>query len=139
MQVRAYSGYPQRINRFFVTFKGGQVQKTGPASGPVSHLNSGRSLEFLRVTANSLLMAGNSTNTQKAYNNGLKSFNTFRSRYNLQNIWPVPLNHLIWFISYHHIQGSAHSTISNYLSGISYNHKIKDIAYPTKSFIYQKC
>ena len=86
-------------------------------------------------TAELLISEGIAKNTQKAYSRGLRSLQEFRRQYNLPDVWPVPLNHVIWYIAFHHIKGSAFSTITNYLSAISYFHKIANFEDQTKQFI----
>lgn len=87
------------------------------------------------MTTERLITAGLAINTHKAYSRGMASFREFLNQLGLTEVWPVPLNHIIWFIAFQHIKESAHSTITNYLSGISYYHKIRNMTDPTKSFI----
>ena len=86
-------------------------------------------------TAELLIQDGIAKNTQKAYSRGLQMLQEFRRQYQLQETWPVPLNHIIWFIAFHHMKGSAFSTITNYLSAISYYHKISNLSDNTKQFV----
>ena len=51
---------------------------------------------------------------------------------------PLPSSQLALFISYLSAKKLAHSTISSYLSAISYVHKIKGYRDPTKTFLIQK-
>lgn len=76
--------------------------------------------------------------TWKTYKTAAESFNMFRSHYNLQEIWPVPLNDLIYYIAYLSLKGFSVSTVTTYISGISYLHKIRCLQDNTKSFLVTK-
>ncbi|CAG2205846.1 unnamed protein product [Mytilus edulis] len=54
------------------------------------------------------------------------------------NDWPVPVNDLVNFIAFLSVQGLSGETISSYISGVSYHHKIQGIQDTTKFFIIGK-
>ena len=101
----------------------------------MSNTHTDRGMGALTKTAELLIQDGIAKNTQKAYSRGLLILQEFQRQYQLQETWPVPLNHIIWFIAFHHTKGSAFSTITNYLSAISYYHKIYNMEDNTKQFI----
>ena len=47
-----------------------------------------------------LFQAAFSSNTWKAYENGLSSFQNFRQKYYLEQLWPLPASHIASYISY---------------------------------------
>lgn len=85
-----------------------------------------------------MLAASISTNTQSVYINAVQAFNNFRTLYNLPKIWPAPVAHLSLFISYCFEVGYASSTITTYLSGISFHHKLYHLEDYTAAFIIRK-
>ena len=70
--------------------------------------------------------------------NALQAFNNVRSRYNLSNNWPSPVPHLSLFISYCLEAGYSPLTITTYLLGISFHHKLYNLEDPTAAFIVKK-
>jgi hypothetical protein len=74
----------------------------------------------------------------RVYKFAFNRFNNFRVEYKLELIWPVPVNHLIKYISYLSLVGFSVSTITTYKSGVSYVHKIRHITDTTKYFILTK-
>ena len=68
----------------------------------------------------------------------MTAFNKFRVAYNLPNNWPSPVSHLSLFITYCFEMGYAPSTISTYLAGLGYYHKLRSLEDPTASFVIKK-
>ncbi|VDH93448.1 Hypothetical predicted protein [Mytilus galloprovincialis] len=116
----------------------GEVQKPSSRSRPVANQNSNTDLEHLSQVADYIVNQGVSKNTQKSYNLALSKLCTFRSSYKLKQDWPVPVNDLLNFIAFLSVQGLSGGTISSYISGVSYHHKIQGIQDTTKFFIIGK-
>lgn len=76
--------------------------------------------------------------THKTYATSIQKFSNFRINYNLLHTWPVPINDLLLFIAYCTHQGLSASSVSTYMSGIGYAHKIRGFSDPTKSFLVNK-
>lgn len=79
-----------------------------------------------------------SDNSQLVYRNALSIFNQFRHNYNLPNDWPSPVAHLTLFITFCFEMGYAPSTISTYLAGLGFHHKLHNLEDPTTSFVVRK-
>ncbi|XP_076075986.1 uncharacterized protein LOC143046807 [Mytilus galloprovincialis] len=88
--------------------------------------------------ADYIVNQGVSKNTQRSYNLALSKLCTFRSSYKLKQDWPVPVNDLSNFIAFLSVQGLSGGTISSYISGVSYHHKIQGIQDTTTFFIIGK-
>lgn len=72
------------------------------------------------------------------YVNALKAFARFRKEYQIDDTWPVSCHHIAIFISYCFEQGYAPSTITTYISGISFQHKLHHWTDPTELFVVKK-
>lgn len=79
-----------------------------------------------------------SENTKAVYNNAVRSFNQFREQHALDCIWPVPVSHVASYISYCFQNGYSPSTVTTYMSAISFVHKLRLFQDPTDSFIVKK-
>lgn len=77
-------------------------------------------------------------NTRDAYKTSLKKFQLFRQSYKLRNVWPVPISHMILFVSACFEAGYAPSSISLYVSSISFQHKLNQWTDPGSSFLVRK-
>lgn len=86
----------------------------------------------------SLVKSSLSSNTWKTYDMALESYRDFRLFYNLEDTWPIPINSIAKFIAYLSCQKASVSTVSTYISGLSFAHKIREIKDTTKSFVVQK-
>ena len=84
------------------------------------------------------MTASISSNSQSTYKNALTAFMSFRKCYSLPQSFPAPIGQITLFISYCFELGYAPSTISTYLSGISFHHKIKNFKDPTSAFVVKK-
>ena len=72
------------------------------------------------------------------YRNALTAFKNFRQSYNLNEIWPVPVNHLSLFVCFCFEIGYSPSIIATFISGISTFHKIRSWEDPSSAFIIRK-
>lgn len=95
-------------------------------------------MESLEVELNHLISSSMAEKTWKTYRTAAESLHSFRSQINLPDIWPVPLNDLLFYIAHLSLQGRSYSSVLTYLSGISYFHKIHNLPDPTKSFLVSK-
>ena len=71
-----------------------------------------------------MIDASLSDNTKLAYSNALKNFVNFRKENGLENWWPVPSDHLEFFLADLYNKGYSSKTASTFISAISYHHKI---------------
>lgn len=92
----------------------------------------------LRQRATSLLNTSMAESTKGAYETALRRFNSFRCLYSLNIVWPSPLAHIVLFISYCFEMGYAPATISLYVTGISFQHRIHDWPDLSRSFVVRK-
>lgn len=96
------------------------------------------SLEHLQQRAGKLIKSGIATNTQLAYSSGIRVFERFRSDYSLEALWPTTDQQIVLFIAYCFEIGRAPSTITTYLAGINFYHKINNWKDFQDSFVIQK-
>jgi site-specific recombinase XerD len=91
-------------------------------------------LEPFVVEANEIFQASLSTNTWNSYENDMSGFNKFRKNYNLDVIWPPPVNHISSFIAFLAYNSYTTSTAKTYVSpsknstGIRQGHRSADDA-----------
>ena len=108
-------------------------------------------LEHLNEEVNVLIDCSMSTSTWKTYKTAVNCFDNFRASYNFGNTWPLPIDELAQFIDYlpfnkmsvstvtTYLSGVSYvSTVTTYLSGLSYDHKTRNLTDYTKSFIISK-
>lgn len=79
-----------------------------------------------------------SENTKTVYRNAMKCFYDFQRRYALVNRWPIPVSNVANFVSYCFQQGYSPSTVTTYLSALSFVHKLRSLEDPTDSFLIKK-
>lgn len=77
-------------------------------------------------------------NSFSVYKNAVKNFSEFRTQYRLQEVWPAPVTQIILFISCCFEKAYSASTISTYISGIGFFHKINNWCDPTQLFVVRK-
>jgi hypothetical protein len=65
-------------------------------------------------------------------------FHGFRRTAGLADIWPVPLLDLICFVAHLYTLNLSHSTVSCYISGMSFYHKVNDFEDTTQKFVIRK-
>ena len=90
----------------------------------------------MRDLLDSALTAGSKTSYQRAWG----VFQRFHQRFygSATLSLPLPSSQLTPFISYLSAKKLAHSTITSYMSAISYVHKLKGYRDPTKTFLIHK-
>jgi len=92
----------------------------------------------LSQEAQRLLATSVSDSTWKAYRTGLRAFDNFRMSYSLPHLWPVPVSHLISFVSFLSIKGLALNSVRLYTTSISVLHKLSDMDDNSSHFIVTK-
>ena len=85
-----------------------------------------------------LLQKSISVNSTKTYATALKAFYNFCSQYSIASALPVSVENLILFISHLSLSGYSSETISTYVSGIGYHHKMNHYHDPTNRFVIRK-
>ena len=90
------------------------------------------------MNARRLLTASIAPNSQFVYRNALSAFEAFCRAYNIEISWPVPVPHVSLFIAYCFENGYSPATVSSYISGLSFYHKIRNLPDPTSAFIIKK-
>lgn len=81
-------------------------------------------MERLQGRARQLLSSAVAPNSMIVYNNAIRSFEKFRHEYNLTSDWPIPVDHMILYLSFCFEKGLSPKSITTYLAGINYVHKI---------------
>ena len=122
-------------------FSGSELQRHLPGSPEISHSDTrepnGEELGAnLRTLLSSSLTAGSRRSYQRAWINFRQFYPQFHGSDDPP--LPVPPTCLPLFISYLTFRKLALSTITSYLSAISYVHKLRGLHDPTKSFLIQK-
>ena len=92
----------------------------------------------LAAESHRLLQASLADATHSVYQRGVSTFEQFRGKLGLMLTWPAPCSHVVAFISSMSLEGKAPATISSYLAGIAFWHKINGWEDPSKAFIVQK-
>ena len=90
------------------------------------------------LDANAMFEESLAQNTWKSYENGLKSFNEFRSMHNMSPISPPPVWHIANFIAYLANKSYSPSTAKLYVAALGFVLKCKDIKDTTQSFIIKQ-
>ena len=75
---------------------------------------------------------------KKLYNVGLHKFNTFRSTFKHNIIWPPTTQQLVQFIAYLSLHQYSATTVKSYLAGISFYCKMSSTPDTTQSFVVKK-
>ena len=98
------------------------------------------SAEELVASLNDLLSSALSAGSRKLYSRAWTVFREFYARFVSPNSFslPVTTTTIVLFVSYLRARKLAPSTISSYLSAISYVHKMQGLRDPTKTFLIQK-
>lgn len=81
-------------------------------------------LEHLQRRARQLLLTGIACNSTSTYNTPLSAFGKFRSFYGLPKQLPIPVQQIILFMSFCFEKGLSTKSISTYIAGINYYHKL---------------
>ena len=89
---------------------------------------------------NELLHSAITEGSHKTYQRAWMTYVDFSSEFceSHASLLPVSVNNLVLFISYLSARKFASSTISTYVSMLSYVHKLANFPDPTKHFLMQK-
>ena len=68
----------------------------------------------------------------------MQFFYEFRLKFGLHITWPAPIYDIVCFIAELYQNGLSHSTISCYLSGVSFYHKINNLEDNSQKFVVRK-
>ena len=90
------------------------------------------------VEANEIFQASLFTNTWNSYETGMSAFKKFRKNYNLDVIWPPPVNHISSFIAFLAYNSYTPSTTKTYVSALSFSLKCKGLQDTTQHFIVKQ-
>ena len=87
-----------------------------------------------------LLHSAITKGSRRTYERAWKTYVEFSSEFcdSRRSLLPVSVNNLALFISYLSAKKFASSTISTYVSALSYVHKLGNFEDPTKNFLVQK-
>ena len=96
------------------------------------------SLASLQLRSTKLVESSLAHNTNSTYKTALESFDRFRTLYHLPLLWPAEKNQIVLFISYCFEQGYAPSTITTYIAGIGFKHKLNSWYDPIQLFVIKK-
>ena len=95
-------------------------------------------MDNIQSGINTLVAASLSENTKVVYRGVLTKFKSFRKVYKLGEIWPVPENHIMLFVSFCFKKGYSAASVITYVSALSYFHKLHAYADPTEFFVLKK-
>ncbi|CAG2212893.1 unnamed protein product [Mytilus edulis] len=95
-------------------------------------------VDDFRTRMNHLLINSLAPSTQKAYLHSMDIFVKFRENHGFSDVWPIPLDDLTSFIVYMFRKKLSHSTVSGYISGLSYFNKINNLEDNTQKFVVRK-
>lgn len=85
-----------------------------------------------------MLNSSIAANTKAAYRTAITVFCKFRNSHTITEIWPAPITHITLFIANCFEKGCAASTITTYMAGISFYHKVNGWRDPFNSFLVKK-
>lgn len=77
-------------------------------------------------------------NTKTVYATAIRNFDEFRTLYRMHKVWPATVDQVVYFISYCHERNYSASSVTTFLSALSWMHKIKYMQDPTVVFVVKK-
>lgn len=95
-------------------------------------------MECLQNRYQQLVHAGIARNTAATYRTAINSFNSFRVLYKLPNLWPLSIKDVSLFIAYCFEKAFSAKSISTYISGLAFVHKINNWYDINQSFVVKK-
>jgi len=95
-------------------------------------------MERLKIEADRLLVLSIAKNTHKTYENAWNAFIRMCSETDIRPVLPISRSNLIAFIAHLSITGKKASTISSYVSGLSFFHKCQNYDDPADCFVVRK-
>lgn len=85
-----------------------------------------------------LISASVTGNTNSVYRNAVLSYNNFAVEYGWSLEWPISIQRMVLYISYLFERGYAPSSITTYVAGISFYHKVNNWSDPSDAFVVTK-
>ncbi|CAG2227125.1 unnamed protein product [Mytilus edulis] len=99
-----------------------KVQKVSTIGGGYTRNSpSGVHRPDLQGEIDRLIVSAVAPNTSKVYQQALRSFKEFRTLFQFEDLWPIPLHHITNYIAYMSFTGTAASTVKSYISGLSFS------------------
>lgn len=95
-------------------------------------------MECLRRRTETLLQASVAINTASTYHTAVSCFLTFLSQYGFPSSYPFKAELIVLFVAYCFENGFAPSTISTYMAGLSFFHKLNNWYDPSELFVVKK-
>ncbi|XP_046553789.1 uncharacterized protein LOC124263243 isoform X2 [Haliotis rubra] len=105
----------------------GTFSESSTSSRSNTNTSTTRHLADLDQEAQRLLQQSLSSNTWATYETVINTLHTFRAAHNLDQVWPVPIDHMVHFIAYMSLR--QFSFVKTYISALSTYHKLKGIAH----------
>ena len=127
--------------RCFISPTGRKIQITSTFRRPTTDAGSGGpTTQQLAHHLTELLHSAITKGSRRTYERAWKTYVEFSSEFcdSRRSLLPVSVNNLALFISYLSAKKFASSTISTYVSALSYVHKLGNFPDPTKNFLVQK-
>ncbi|XP_052257114.1 integrase/recombinase xerD homolog isoform X1 [Dreissena polymorpha] len=117
-----------------------EISSFSSTNGQGSNCNSGSSSTAqLNLQIYNLLNSSLAPSTRASYQNALQHYNNFHStHYPQQPLWPTTTEQLAQFIAVCNARQLKASTITSYISAITYVHKLKGFSNPAESFVIKK-
>ncbi|XP_071146703.1 integrase/recombinase xerD homolog isoform X2 [Mytilus edulis] len=116
-----------------------KVQKVSTIGGGYTRNNpSGVHRPDLQGEIDRLIVSAVAPNTSKVYQQALRSFKEFRTLFQFEDLWPIPLHHITNYIAYMSFTGTAASTVKSYISGLSFFSKINNYTDCFNTFVVRK-
>ena len=95
-------------------------------------------MELLQSRTRQLIRTALASNTSLTYTTAMNVFLKFRSDYNLSNLYPIPVSHITLFMAYCFEKGLSPKTITTYLAGVNYFHKLQGFTDLSSNFVIKK-
>ena len=125
----------------FISPTGREIQITSTFRRPTTDAGSGGpNTQQLAHHLTELLHSAITKGSRRTYERAWKTYVEFSSEFcdSRRSLLPVSVNNLALFISYLSAKKFASSTISTYVSTLSYVHKLGNFPDPTNFFLVQK-
>lgn len=81
-------------------------------------------MERIQSRVVQLLQSGLASNSLSTYRTSVNMFEKFRLSFKMLSQWPIPINHVILFMAFCFEKGHSPKTITTYIAGLNYYHKL---------------
>lgn len=115
-----------------------KFRRLAPMAYPPTSSNSFPRVADLITEVDRLLTNSMAPASWSTYENALCQFQSYQIQYGFPNVWPIPVPQICNFIAFLSLRQISSSTITTYVSAISYFHKIKEMSDPTKNVVVSK-